>query len=306
MKDSSPTAENRARPPDLRTRAAHYALLVFRFSRRYGVAMLALIASAIIGWALASGVSDYTNGGWELHIVERSLDLNIHFHHWYYGLPLYLLAFAIIEWSATLSIFLFGLGQTLAAHSFINERGIPSIIEGGPVWHLVPEIYFPISTALALFYAFFIVRREEWLLRAREREEIATSYLFRRTDVDDIRGRLDHWAGRYLANRKERVDRDTNIIYGEWRAIDREERGEWQFHYVISRFDEVLDLLVVRLEHIPLEGRAGEMDNWIQELDDALKAIAQPAVGGSEFALQAIASPPPVTTVEPSETRVNT
>lgn len=270
--------------------AAHYWLLLQRFSRRYGSALLVLVASAVIGWWVASSVADYTKGGWEVHFIERGIGLNIHFHHWYYGLPLYLIAFLTIEWHATLSIFLFGLGETLAAHSFINEHGIPSIIEGGPTWRVPPEVYFPIATGAALLYAFFIIRREEWLIRAREREEIAESYLLRRGEKEAVLDCLHRWAIKYLVNPKERVDHDADILYGQWHAIDREERGEWQFHYVISPFDSLLDLLVVRLEHIPMQGHAGQIDDLMRELDTELKPFVHPAVGGPEAAIQAFAN----------------
>ncbi len=269
---------DRTAKPDIKTRAKTYWLLLVRFARRYGVAVLALAASALIGWAVANGVSDYTKGGWEIHFIQRGLGINLHFHHWYYGIPLYLIAFAVIEWHATLSIFLFGLGETLAAHSFIHEGGIPSIIEGGATWRIAPEIYFPIITALALLYAFFIIRREEWLQRAKEREEIAESYLCPNAQMNDVLQRLDAWAAQHFEHKRNHVDRDTHIEYGEWRALDREADGEWQLHYVASPFDQGQHLFVVRLEHIPLMGRAGKIDDWMRELDAALQPLVQSAV----------------------------
>ncbi|MDE3091020.1 MAG: hypothetical protein KGJ80_16730 [Chloroflexota bacterium] len=277
-------------PLDAKTRLRQYWLLVVRFARRYGVAVLALAASALIGWLVANGVSDYTKGGWEIHLIERGIGLNLHFHHWYYGIPLYLLAIALIEWHATTSIFVFGLGQTLAAHSFINEGGIPSIIEGGATWRISPEIYFPIITGLALLYAFFIIRREEWLARAKEREEISMSYLCPNGRMEQVLARLDQWAANYLEHKKSHIDPDTHIEYGEWRALDREFDGEWQLHYVASPFDEQLHLLDIRIEHIPLQGRAGKIDDWMQELDAALQPHIQPAIGGARAAVKAFAA----------------
>lgn len=270
--------------------AQQYWLLLVRFARRYGIAILALAASALIGWTVANGVSDYTKGGWEIHFIQRGIGLNLHFHHWYYGIPLGLIAFAVIEWNATLSIFLFGLGQTLAAHSFINEGGIPSIIEGGATWRISPEIYFPIVTTLALLYAFFIIRREEWLVRAKEREEISTSYLCRSEQLKQVLERLDAWAVKYLEHKKSHVDPDTHIEYGAWRALDREANGEWQLHYIASPFDNQLHLLVVRIEHIPLQGYAGKIDDWISELDSALQPLVLPAVAGPQAAMKAFAA----------------
>ncbi len=260
--------------------------LFLRFSERYGFAVLALVASVVIGWTVASGVSDYTHGGWEIHFIQRDVGINLHFHHWYYGIPLYLIAFAIIRWNATVSIFLFGLGETLAAHSFVNEHGIPSIFEGGPTWRVSPEVYFPVVTALTLLYAFFLVRREEWLARVRDREEIATSYLCRRDRTDAVLTTLRKWAALFLDHHKEYVDSDTNIRYGHWHGPDRERDGEWQLRYTVAPFDERLDLVVIHLEHVPIQGRAGQLDNWIVDLDALLKPLAQPAVGGPQAALQ--------------------
>lgn len=275
-------------PPDLRTRAKYYWLLFTRFSRRYGPAIFTLVASALIGWLIASDVSNYTKGGWEIHFIERGIGLNLHFHHWYYGIPLGLIAFLIIDWNATVSIFLFGLGQTLAAHSFINEGGIPSIIEGGATWRIAPEVYFPIVTAFALLYAFFIIRREEWLQRAKEREEISESYLCSKPRADDVIGAINTWGAQYFTSTKEHVDRDTHIRYGHKQALDNETDSEWQFDYILSPFDDQLDLLVVRLHHIPLEGRAGELDDRIRELDSLLQPLARPAIEGPQVALKTI------------------
>jgi hypothetical protein len=272
---------------NLQSRARQYWFLFVRFTRRYGPAVAALVASAVVGWLTANSVSDYTKGGWEIHLIQRGIGLNPHFHHWYYGIPLGLIAFAIIEWNSLLSIFLFGLGQTLAAHSFINEHGVPSIIEGGETWWLSPEIYFPIATALALLYAFFIIRREEWLARAKEREEISESYLCPKSQTADVIQRLDDWAAKYLAHKKQHVDRETKIQYGHWKALDRQVTGEWQLDYVVSPFDAQLNLLVVRLQHVPLEGRAGQLDDWIRELDAALQPLAVPAINGPDAATKA-------------------
>ncbi len=277
-------------PLDAKTRLKEYWLLLARFSRRYAPAVLTLIASAVIGWLAANGVSDYTKGGWEIHVIERGIGLNLHFHHWYYGIPLGLLAFAIIEWNTTVSIFLFGLGQTLAAHSFINEGGIPSLIEGGETWRVSPEVYFPIVTAFALLYAFFILRREEWLQRAKEREEISESYLCPKARTVDVIRQIDDWAGKYLTHKKQHTDPDTKIQYGHWQTLDGATNSEWQMDYVLSPFDDQLNLLVVRLQHIPLEGRAGELDDWIRELDAALQPLAQPAIGGPQAALKTFAA----------------
>ncbi len=283
-------SDEKATPRDFETRVLQYRLLLIRFARRYGPAVLALMASALMGWQVANGVSTYPKGGWEMHFIQSGIKLDLHFHHWYYGFPLYVIALLLIEWNDLASIFLFGLGQTLAAHSFVHEGGIPSLIEGGETWRLSPEIYFPIATALALLYAFFLLRREEWLNRAREREEIAASYFYPKAQSKDIWERLDHWASKYLTRQRRHLDRETNIEYGEWHAFDKSQNSEWELHYVASPFDDELNLLNIRIEHIPLQGRAGELEDWIQELDGALRPLAQPAVGGPQAALRASAA----------------
>ena len=283
------TDEQYGSPPDVKTRAQQYWLLLIRFTRRCGPAVLTLGASAVIGWLAANSVSDYTQGGWEIHFIERGIGLNLHFHHWYYGLPMYLIAFAIIESNTTVSIFLFGLGQTLSAHSFINEGGIPSIIEGGATWQIPSQIYFPLVTVLALLYAFFLIRREEWLTRAKEREEISESYLCLKVRTAEVVQHLDDWAAKYLTHKKRHLDKDTGIQYGHWHALDSDARGEWQLDYVVSPFDDQLNLLVVRLQHIPLEGRAGELDDRIREMDAALQPLVVPAVNGPQVAIKAFA-----------------
>lgn len=281
-------SDEKATPRDFKTRVLQYRLLLIRFASRYGPAVFTLIGAALIGWQVANSVSTYPKGGWEIHFIQSGIRLDLHFHHWYYGFPLYVIALLLIEWHDLASIFLFGLGQTLAAHSFVHEGGIPSLIEGGETWRLSPEIYFPIATALALLYAFFLLRRVEWLNRAREREEIAASYFYPKARSKDVWERLDNWASKYLTHQRRHRDPETNIEYGEWRAFDK--TAEWQLHYVSSPFDDELHLLVIRIEHIPLQGRLGKLDDWIRELDAALRPLAQPAVGGPQAAIRAFAA----------------
>lgn len=278
---------NAAEPDTLKTRVLRYVYLLERFARRYGWTLLVLALAAIVGWTLANSVSNYTHGGWEIHFEQRFNErvlINIHFHHWYYGLPLYLIAFLLIDWNINVSTFLFGFGQALAAHSYINEGGIPSILEGGPVWRLGPEIYFPLVTALAMLYAFFLVRREEWLTRAREREELAITYLVPRAKRDQVMEKLNTWARRHFTKQRVSQDKEKETLYGEWRALDREARGEWQMHYVLTPFDTRDTVLVIRFEHIPLQGRLGLLDDWLQELDLMLDDDVEPVISHSDRA----------------------
>ncbi|MER3406284.1 MAG: hypothetical protein C4289_14905, partial [Chloroflexota bacterium] len=217
----------------------------------------------MLGWTVANGVSDYTKGGWETHFEQRALGINIHLHHWYYGIPLGVLALLLIAKQATLSIFLFGLGAALSTHSFVNERGIPSIMAGGETLRVPFEIYLPAVTMIAMLYAFFIIRREEWLARSREREELAMSYLVPTPHMHETLGRLNDWAQSHFTKKRIRFDRWTGIEYGYWRALDREMRGEWQLHYTSSPFDEQSHVLVIKLQHIPMIGRKGTLDEWL-------------------------------------------
>ena len=248
-------------------------LVLRRFALRYAPSLITLAAAAVVGWLFASSVSNYTHGGWELHIERRfqqTIEVNIHFHHWYYGIPLFLISLLLIQVNSTASNFVFGLGQSLAAHSYINEHGIPSIIEGGPTWNVPPEVYFPIVTALSLLYAFFLIRREEWLARAREREEVALSYVGNGSDLDEIIARVDEWARKRMTKRILRHDADNHIWYGQWRGLDAEHRGEWQLNYTITPFDPGEVLWVFRLDHIPMTGSVGLIDEWLHELDDVV------------------------------------
>jgi hypothetical protein len=254
-------------------------LTLGRFARRFGPAVATLIVAAVIGWLVANSVSNYTHGGWEIHFEQRFNDqvlVNIHFHHWYYGVPLFFLALMLIRVNVMASTFVFGLGQSLSAHSFINEHGIPSIIEGGPTWNIPPEVYFPVITAFALLYAIFLIRREEWLVREQERERIAASYIGTTSQLGSTFRRVDNWARQHLTRKKLKHDRDTQIWYGEWRGLDSAQKGEWQLHYTVTPYEAEKLLWVFSLEHIPINGSVGLIDDWMHELDDALGPALQP------------------------------
>lgn len=281
--------------PDARRQlVGDLGLQLLKFAERYGLAIAALVVSAVVGWSVANGVSDYTNGGWETHVVQRQLGIDIHFHHWYYGIPLGLVALLLIRRSTTLSIFLFGLGAALSTHSYVNEGGIPALFENGKTLVVPNYVYLPAVTLLSVLYAFFLIRREEWLWRAREREEIAMSYLIPRDQVGAVLARLQKWASGYFLRRKEYQDRWTRIYYGYCRSPDRALRGEWQFHYVCSPFDEQSSMLVVKLQHLPMTGRKGALDDWLVEINQLLKPEARLALvedGMAIFGEPAAAAP---------------
>ncbi|MBI5877556.1 MAG: hypothetical protein HZB53_07895 [Chloroflexi bacterium] len=264
---------------------------LFKFSVRYGAAVGALIVSAFAGWSIANGVSDYTKGGWETHIVQRNIGIDIHFHHWYYGIPLGLIALLLISRQTTLSIFLFGLGAALSTHSYVNEGGIPALFENGATWKVPTEIYLPAVTLFCVLYAFFLLRREEWLSRAREREEIAMSYLCPSAMVPLIMGRIDKWASARFRRRRVHQDRWTAIRYAYWRTPDPALRGEWQLHTVCSPFDAHAYLLVIKLHHLPMAGRKGTLDEWMVELDRLVQPEARLALADGRMADLAPADP---------------
>ena len=267
------TPADKDRRAQLRALAYEYGVLALKFLDRYGVAVLALLSSALIGWLVANGVSDYTKGGWELHIQQRALGINIHFHHWYYGIPLGLLALLLIHRQTTLSIFLFGLGATLSTHSFVNERGIPSIIEGGETLRVPAELYLPAVTMLCMLYAFFVIRREEWLVRARERDELAVTYFVEDGKVDQTLDTLEGWSKQHFMRRRFHRDRWTDIRYCYWSQVDRDLRGEWQLHWSCAPFDEECHVLVIKLQHVPMVGRKGTLDEWLLEIHELLKPM---------------------------------
>lgn len=266
-------------PASWRTEIIGDLLTLKRFTLRYGPVLLALVSAGVIGWTFASSVSNYTHGGWEIHIEQRfdsQVLINLHFHHWYYGIPLFIIALLLIRYNSLLSTFVLGLGVSLSAHSFINEHGIPSIIEGGPTLPVPPEVYFPVVTGLSMLYAFFLIRREEWLARERERERIAVSYIGKDDQVATVFARVDGWAEHYFQRKKVRQDADTKIWYAEWRGLDKENNGEWQLHYTVTPFEPGVVLWVFSIEHIPLKGSVGLIDEWIHELDDVVRPELKP------------------------------
>jgi len=263
--------------------AREYGLQLLKFTNRYGLAVAALVISAWLGWWVANSVSDYTNHGWELHIRQPNLGVDIHLHHWYYGIPLGLIALILIPRAATLSIFLFGLGASLSTHSFVNEGGIPSIFEGGPTLHVPLEIYLPAGTLFVALYAFVIIRRQEWLVRSREREELAMTYVLRNEHIKDALAKLDEWAKERFNKKKMYFDRWTKIEYGYYRALDREQHGEFQLHYTAAPFDDQSYLLVIKLQHVPLIGRQVTLDEWLDEIHQLLKPYARLVLSDDRF-----------------------
>ena len=282
-----------------------------------------LVASAIFGWLAAHSVSDYTKGGWEIHFIQRGIGLNLHFHHWYCGIPLGLLAFAIIESGLSLQChferFLREISTAITRFLTSFEMTSESPANGIRFFRFFcsawdkhsPHIRSSTSTAsLRLSRAvkpgvsrpksiFRLPPRSRGCTRssssvakngsrAKEREEISESYLCPKVKTADVIQRLDDRAAKYLTHKKQHIDRDTKIQYGHWRALNGQVTGEWQLDYVVSPFDAQLNLLVVRLQHVPMVGCAGQLDDWIREMDAALQPLAVPAINGPDAATKVL------------------
>ena len=60
------------------------------------------------------------------------------------------------------------------------------------------------------------------------------------------------------------------------RQLDVEHRGVWQLNYTVTPFEPGEVLWVFRLEHIPMTGSVGLIDEWLHELDDLVSDKLQP------------------------------
>jgi hypothetical protein len=255
--------------------ALRNALILWRFVRLYTGALLLLVAGAATGWGVAEAVSDYTQRGWEIHILQPTLGINLHFHHWYFGLPLALLAFVLLEVNASVSVFIFGLAQSLSAHSFVNEGGIPSVFEGGATLAIPSYYYIPVATGIAMLYMFFVMRREEWLRMAREREEVTVSYFSSAEDQAEALAALDRWATQYFQRGQRRADAKSGIHTGQyWRATEARD-GLWSLEYASTPYDDGRHILVVRLQHSPFHQESAQLLEWLRSLHSAILSHAE-------------------------------
>jgi hypothetical protein len=251
------------------------AITLWRFVRLYGGALFLLVVGALIAWGVAEAVSDYTQRGWEIHILQPTLGINLHFHHWYFGIPLALLAFLLLDANATASIVLFGMAQSLSAHSFINEGGIPSVFENGATFAVPSYLYFPITTGVTMLYMFFVMRREEWLRVAREREEIAISY-FSAADRQPLAlAALDRWAMTYFQRVRRHADPKTGIHTGQYSLATQPSDGLWSLEYASTPYDDGRHILVVRLQHSPFHQESARLLDWLNSLHAAMAAHAR-------------------------------
>ena len=266
-----------------RNLAVRNALVLRRFVRLYGLAVLVLVVSAVLAWIIADSVSDYTHRGWEMHIIQPNLGVNLHFHHWYYGVPLGLLAFLLLDVNATLSVFIFGLGQSLAAHSFLHEGGIPSLIEGGTTLRVPGYLYFPVVTAIAMLYMFFVMRREEWLAMAREREEVAVSYFSAAEKQREAVAALDGWAEARFRRARCRDDRATGIRTGQYSRVTFDNRDLWSLEYASTPYDDGRHILVVRLQHTPFRHESTRLLDWLNDLHRVMAPHVEMIAGTTDI-----------------------
>ena len=104
--------------------------------------------------------------------------------------------------------------------------------------------------------------------------EALTSCLNPPVPKDGTHFTLDEWAQAHFTKKRMYFDRWTHIEYGYYRALDRSLHGEWQLHYTAAPFDELSHLLVIKLQHIPMIGRKGTLDEWLEEIHVLLKPHA--------------------------------
>ena len=238
---------------------ASYLLLAERFVELYWPYVAAAVGGAALSWLTADAASDYTKGGWELHVQQRAWGLDLHVHHWYYGLPLLAIAFLLLDTRPVLSVFVFVFGQSLAAHSYHNERGIPSIFEGGATLAVPPFIYWPVASLLVALFTFFVVRAHEWLTLSAEREEAAASYVTDAVGAAAALDAVDAWA-RVEFDRAETATTKRGVRTASYTRLDAGTRGLWELLCGATPLDGDRRLLTVRVLHVPLRGDAALLD----------------------------------------------
>lgn len=257
-----------------------YLVFARRFVTLYWRYLLAVAGGAAGAWLSADAVSDYTRGGWELHIEQRAWGLDLHVHHWYYGLPLLALAFVLIDRRPVAAVFTFVLGQSVAAHSYYNEGGIPSIVEGGATIAVPPFVYWPLASLLVGLFTFFVVRAHEWLVLSAEREEAAQSYLLEADDAGPAIAALHAWAAGAFDRRVAGM-RDGSRV-GTFSTLESQARGLWELRYRATPFDDGRVLLTVRIEHFPHRHESRRLLELLSEADGALRAACrrEPTLAG--------------------------
>jgi hypothetical protein len=248
-----------------------YLLLAKRFVELYWRYVAAAVGGSALSWLTADAASDYTKGGWEFHIQQRAWGLDLHVHHWYYGLPLLAVAFLLLDTRPILSVFVFVFGQSLAAHSYHNEHGIPSIFQGGETIAVPPFIYWPVASLLVALFTFFVVRAHEWLTLSAEREEAAASYVTDAASAAAALDAIDAWA-RTEFDRAETATTKRGVRTASYSRLDAETRGIRELLCGATPLDGDRRLLTVRVLRVPLRGDDALLD-LLARVDGIVKSV---------------------------------
>jgi hypothetical protein len=259
-------------------RIARYLLLAGRFAALYWSYLAAVVAGAALAWLLADAASDYTRGGWELHLEQRAWGLDLHFHHWYYGIPLLAVAFALIDDRPIASVFLFVFGMALSAHSYHNERGIPSIFEGGATIVVPDFAYWPIASLLAALFTFFVVRAHEWLTIRATSEEAGASYVATRVACAEAFDALSTW-GREAFDIETAKSGRRGARAASFSRLEAGARGIWELHFATRPIGEEMGLLTVRVVHMAPVPRTARLVELVEAANALVRPYAAP-VGG--------------------------
>jgi hypothetical protein len=258
-------------------RAARYVLLAGRFAELYWRYALAAVVGAWLAWVLADAASDYTRGGWELHLEQRAWGLDLHFHHWYYGIPLLVIAVVLLDDRPVLAVFVFVFGMALSAHSYHNEGGVPSLLEGGATLAIPAYLYWPLASLASALFTFFVVRSHEWLALQAAVEEAAATYRATHDRAADAFAALTAWG-------REEFDRETasatvrGARTASYSRLDREMRGIWELHCTSMRVDEATTLVTVRVRHMASRSRASDLLGMLALAHERVTPFAEHAV----------------------------
>lgn len=259
------------------SRVVRYAILAVRFAALYWRYFVAVVVGATLAWSLAGEVSDYTRGGWELHLEQRAWGLDLHFHHWYYGVPLLAIAVALLDTRPVFAVFLFVFGQALSAHSYHNEGGIPSIFQGGRTLAVPAFLYWPISSLLAALFTFFVVRSHEWLAARAATEEASATYRAGDAACAEAFDALAEWA-------RAEFDRETagaaasGARSASYSRLESNIRGIWELHVASVPVGDGTSLLTVRARHVAATSQPSRLLAFLEDADARVRPFAEPVL----------------------------
>ncbi len=262
-------------------RLARYLLLAGRFAELYWPYLVAVVVGAGLAWTSANAASDYTKGGWEFHLEQRAWGLDLHFHHWYYGIPLLALALVLVDTRPIFAVFLFVFGQALSAHSYHNENGIPSIFEGGATLAVPAFVYWPVASLLAALFTFFVVRAHEWLAIQASTEEASLSYRADRDACDAAFAALADW-GRAEFERETAPEPLRDVRTASFSRLERGLRGIWELHCASRPVGDGTFLLTVRVRHMATATKTDRLVELLSLADERVRPYARPVVTPEE------------------------